>query len=221
CLLDQRAEGETHPGDHHGPSFHAAMAVNTLLQRRQLHDRVDVQGLGLFHKAVNLHGPRPGTEIPREPVRLVLVSAEFVVIVVIGDVFERSRLFGGAELALSNPAQLRAIGRDRLINLVGRAQIIAAGQSGSGSHRANHKLTPGQVVRLGRDLRGRYVVGLLNQHGASSIVARTFWIGRLANRLRYIQRTTPETEWISTWCDTTEYGAQSAFLHLSPSLRSF
>jgi hypothetical protein len=77
------------------------MAIDAILQRAQLEQRVDVEGQRLLHLAVHSHSPGARRQAARILRGLILVHAEFVEIVVVGNVFEaRQRLAGGGERAL-------------------------------------------------------------------------------------------------------------------------
>ena len=60
-LLDERVQRKADPGDHDGPGLHASVAVDALFERRHLHDRADVEDLGLIHGAFDGNGPRRGS----------------------------------------------------------------------------------------------------------------------------------------------------------------
>src|SRR5581483_1083045 len=96
-LLDQSTERESHPGNHQRPSFDATVAIDALFERSQLHDGVDVQLLGFGHQAFERDAPRARAELRRKSSWLVLISAELVIIVVVGDVLEGGRLLCSAE----------------------------------------------------------------------------------------------------------------------------
>ena len=81
-LLEQGAQRKTHPGNHHRPGFHAAEAIDTLLQRSQLEDIVHVEGLRLIDLTFDPHGPGPRLERAGVFGRVLLVGAEFVEVVV-------------------------------------------------------------------------------------------------------------------------------------------
>jgi hypothetical protein len=75
------------------------MAVDALFQRRHFHDVVEVENFGLRDRA--LHGDGPGRGLQAAGVfgRLVFAGAEFVEIVVAGDVLVGRRFFIGAKRA--------------------------------------------------------------------------------------------------------------------------
>src|SRR6185312_5566405 len=105
-FFDEIGKRDTYPGNHHRPSFYAAHTVDSLFQRRQLHDAVDVQGLRLLDHAFYADCPWPGAKTLGQSSRRVLIRAELVIVVVICDVFERGRSLRGAVLALYDSAQL-------------------------------------------------------------------------------------------------------------------
>ena len=91
--LDQLGQREAHPRDHHRPALDATQAVDTLFHRRELHQVVQVVGFGGFHQT--LHADLPGVRAQRAGIarRVGLVGAEFVEVVVRGDLVVRGGLF--------------------------------------------------------------------------------------------------------------------------------
>src|SRR3954469_20878354 len=77
------------------------MPVDTFLRWRELHQRIDVDGLRLLD--LTFDGHRPRTRLERTGIlrRLIFVGAEFVIIVVAGYVLERGRGLCIAVSALS------------------------------------------------------------------------------------------------------------------------
>src|SRR5581483_6842981 len=95
---------ETDPRNHHGPALDAAMPVNALFQRVRFQNAVNVERERLLHQAFHADRPWTRAEVARQPGGLILVGAELVVVVVIGDVLERRLLLARAEGALTNRA---------------------------------------------------------------------------------------------------------------------
>ena len=63
------------------------MAVDALLRRGHLDDRVHIEHLFLLYLAIDGDGPGTGLEILGQTGGLVFVGGKFVVVVVVGDVF--------------------------------------------------------------------------------------------------------------------------------------
>ena len=100
------------------------MAIDPLFQRSQLHDGINIECLGLGHQSFESDTPGTRAKLSRQAVRLVLVGTEFVIIVVIRDVFEGVRLFRSAELAFDDPRKFGA-GLHSLGRVAAAAQIKA------------------------------------------------------------------------------------------------
>ena len=105
--IDEIAEGETDPGPNDGPGFDAAVAVDAFLERGDFQDFVHGELAGLFYFAFDGDRPRGGVEVFGVFCRIALVGAEFVEIVVVGDIFEGVLLFRGTERALDEAGELR------------------------------------------------------------------------------------------------------------------
>ena len=93
--LDERRQRVAHPGNHHRPALHAAQAVDTLFHRGQLEQGIKVKGARFVDQALYLNRPRSGLERVCPRCRVGLAGAEFVEVVVLGDVLVRRELFGG------------------------------------------------------------------------------------------------------------------------------
>ena len=78
----QHRERIADPWDHHRPAFHAAQAVDALLQRRRLQHLVDVQALRLGHETIHDHRPRSWPQTGGMVRGVALVGAELVEVVV-------------------------------------------------------------------------------------------------------------------------------------------
>src|SRR5579864_111503 len=104
------------------------MAVDPLLGRSHLDDRVHIQFLLFVDLAVDLHLPRPGAEILGEFGWSILVSGELVIVVVVGDVFVRSNGLGSTERTLCDAVNFVA----RKSDGGGCSQLAHAEASGNG-----------------------------------------------------------------------------------------
>ena len=82
------------------------MAVDALLGRGHLEDRVDVEFLLLVDQAIDFHFPRAGAEILGQLGRLVFFGGELVVVVVVGNVFVGRDRFGRAQGTLLDAVDL-------------------------------------------------------------------------------------------------------------------
>ncbi len=91
-LLQQLREREPHPGNDHRPAFHAAHAIDALLERNALQDVFERVVRRLADETVDLHRPWARLEAPRVGHRVALVGAELVKIVVAHHVLLRRRL---------------------------------------------------------------------------------------------------------------------------------
>ena len=87
---EKLAQFEADPRHHHRPGLDAAHAVNALFQRETLHQIVDIQRYRLRHFAVDAHLPAFGFQPAGVGGRIGFVEAEFIEVVVAGDlVFRR------------------------------------------------------------------------------------------------------------------------------------
>ena len=68
------------------------MAIDAVFERAQLEQGVDVEGERLGHLAFHLHGPGPRGQAAGILRGLILVHAELVEVVVVGDVVEAGEL---------------------------------------------------------------------------------------------------------------------------------
>ena len=107
------------------------MTVDALLGRGHFEDRVDIEFLLFVDQAVDLYLPGAGAEILGELGGFVFVGGEFVIIVVVGDVFVGSDGLGGAERAFLDAVDLVARERNRR-RRDDLAQAHAGGRCGSG-----------------------------------------------------------------------------------------
>ncbi len=161
-LLDDLGEGVADPRDHHRPALDAAQAVDPLLQRRQLEQRVQVQGHRLFHLALDAHRPRPWLERAGVLRRVALVGAELVEVVVAGGVLVGGLLVhgrvGGIELG-------RQLGIEPLGEGLAAGHLDQAGAGGA----AHGELLDETAARLEHRARGdvgrQYQsIGTFDQH---------------------------------------------------------
>src|SRR5436189_972650 len=79
--IDQRAQWKPDPRDHHRPSFNAAMAIDALFERREFHQRIDVDDLRLLDFAFDPDRPRTRLEGAGILRGIILISPELVVVV--------------------------------------------------------------------------------------------------------------------------------------------
>ena len=76
------------PGNHHRPAFHTAQAVDAVLYGVAFQEVVQVEAAGQLGFAAYRHDPGLGLQGMGEFGRIGLAGAEFIEIVVAGDVFE-------------------------------------------------------------------------------------------------------------------------------------
>ena len=98
--LEKLAQFEADPRHHHRPGLDAAHAVNALFQRETLHQIVDIQRYRLRHFAVDAHLPAFGFQPAGVGGRIGFVEAEFIEVVVAGDLVFRRH----CQLRLPRPA---------------------------------------------------------------------------------------------------------------------
>src|SRR5690606_37059146 len=85
----QVTQGESLPGDDHGPAFHAAKPVDTILDLVRPYEIVEGILSGLRDLAAHLNRPRVRSKRTCIPCRVFLRGAELVVVVVGGDLLVR------------------------------------------------------------------------------------------------------------------------------------
>ena len=85
------------------------MAINTLFERSDFQNGIDVNLARLPDKTVNRDGPGPGAKIPGQAYGFIFVRAEFVIIVVIRNVFQRVGFFRGVYWLLTMPESFSAL----------------------------------------------------------------------------------------------------------------
>ena len=128
----QGAEGKTDPWNNDGPALHATMAVDTLLQRRNLKDVFHRELAGFRYFPFDGNGPRCGLEILGIFRGIRFLRAEFVEIIVVADVVQRVLLFRGAEWALYKAGKL---GRGECgLGRQGQVQEAFSGEGGSANN---------------------------------------------------------------------------------------
>ena len=169
ALLDQLRERVADPGYDHAPTLDAAEAVGAVFKWPEFEQGVDVEGLWAVDQAADFD--RPGTRRKAGGVarRVALVGAEFVEIVVVGDVLEAGEFFArGRERALDclqlGVGMDRARGRKYLSQLAAPQRYRAGGRSGRDEAATVEPL----FFRsdFGRwDVGTGQWVGLANQHG--------------------------------------------------------
>src|SRR5262249_39240363 len=149
-------------GNHHGPAFNASMPIDALLQGSQLHDGINVQPLRFLYQPFDRNCPRSRAEICRTAVGFVFICAEFVIVIVVSNVFERSGCFSHTKLTFYDPAEFGA----RCLRLMSAraAQINSRSNSGSRGRRSSDELASVQIRGLRGNLRGGYVAWLFEQH---------------------------------------------------------
>ena len=147
-MLDQIAERESNPGDHHRPAFDATHAIDAIFKRRQLHEVVDIVSLLFCNIAADFYFPRTRAEVARQLRWAVFVGAEFVEVVVIGDVLKRGLLLSGVVLAF-NSGEFRIGMHHRR----GSHHIAARRQSCAEQRCACQKLAAIHVGGFPRDFR--------------------------------------------------------------------
>src|SRR3954467_10669448 len=103
------------------------MTVDALFRRRHFDNGVYVQHLLFLDLTVDGNGPRTRLEVLRYVGGLVLVGREFVIVVVIGDVFVGSDRLSGREWALLNAINL-GVG---LCHFRWRSELAQADASGN------------------------------------------------------------------------------------------
>src|SRR6185369_1090134 len=85
-LVDEGFQWESDPRNDHRPAFDTSMAVNALLERSDLQQRVEVVLLRLPHQAFDAHRPRLRMETASQFRRTFFVHRELVEVVVVRDV---------------------------------------------------------------------------------------------------------------------------------------
>jgi len=92
------------------------VAVDALLERRQLHDFINAKLARLGYVSFNGDGPRRGLEVRGVLGGLLFAGAELVEVVVVGDVVVGVRFFSCAEWALEEVWQFGAgLGAEQLM----------------------------------------------------------------------------------------------------------
>ncbi len=139
------------------------MAIDALFEWSDFQDVVHAELAGLFDFAFDRDGPGRGVEILGIFRGIALVSAEFVKIVIVGDVFVGILLFGGAEGTLSEAGELRrgkrGLRRQRQI----KEAFSGDGRGTNNAHGLKEFATV-QVDGLGCDVGVGQMWGFANQH---------------------------------------------------------
>ena len=153
--LEQAAQRNAHPRDHHRPALHAAHPVDALLGRHQLQQLVDAEAARLVHQALDAQRPRRGLEPVDVFGGVALVGAELVEIVVGGHRAAAGGGFGGAQRAGGEGAE----GRRRVGG--GHGQRRGRGEAAG----LGEEVAPASVNVGWRDFGGQDVGGAADQHG--------------------------------------------------------
>src|SRR5260370_28527132 len=95
--LNQCAQWKTDPRYDYRPGFHTAMTVDTLFERSDLEQRVEIEHPRLGDRAFNGDGPRDRPEVLRIASRVALARPELVKILVLGYFLNRGRLRSRAQ----------------------------------------------------------------------------------------------------------------------------
>ena len=121
-------EREADPGNHHRPGFHAAQAVDTLLERVGAEQVLQREPARLLAFAIDEDRPGPGPQ----PVRMLggigLVRAELVEVVVAGHLGQRIALLAGRVAGV-------LLEFERLLDQVDRDHLVGARRPGHGCQR--------------------------------------------------------------------------------------
>ena len=157
--LDDVPERDADPGDHHRPGLDAAHAVDALLERVWLDEVLERVLRRLGDHALDLDRPASCLEVLRVLRRFILAGAEFVEVVIGGDVLVQIGLFGRTELALFHRAgEFRARLRERV---AGKRPDAGADER---CGRRLDELPAAQVQALRGDLGRADIQRLLNEH---------------------------------------------------------
>ena len=144
------------------------MPVNTILQRPQLQQRLDVKGLRALHFPVHAHRPGPRRQRSGILGRLVFLHTELIEVVVVGQVVQAGQILArGGQRALHRfqfRSRQRADARLKHLGQPLRAQCAGARGHHPGNRPAQ-KAPPVQVLVLRRNGRRRNVRRFANQHG--------------------------------------------------------
>src|SRR5216684_3669421 len=151
------------------------MAVDAFLERGNLEDFVHGEFAGLADFAFDGDDPRRGVEVFRVFRGIAFVGAEFVEIVVVGDVFVSVLLFGGAEGALGEARELCCRkGGSRWESKVEQA-FACRGSSARNSH-GLQEFAPIQIGGLGCDVGVSQIWDFADQHLVPRDLLGRFWL---------------------------------------------
>ena len=163
--VQQHAQREAIPRDHHRPRLDAAMAIDPLFQRDALQDVLQPIIAGLVHQPVNLDRPRAGGQRMGIGRRVGLFQTKLIIVVVVRDVLEGVRLLHRRIFAGHR-------GQARLCPPANRPR----GDQGSGSR---HNLTPVQIDLFRGHIRLRQTrIENLGHLSLLSCVAHSFPMNR-------------------------------------------
>ena len=167
-LLDELRERVADPGNDHAPCFDAAVAIDALFEGSQFQEGVDVEFLRVLDVAFDGDGPGTRLETPRIFGWISFIHAEFVEIVVVGDVLVGGRLLTGQRERALHYGEL-GVGAHSGCRRKQACNAFAGHCRGSRSQGAGHKGAAVQVDRFRSDLRRRYVARLVYQHRAMEL----------------------------------------------------
>ncbi|SSM13014.1 Uncharacterised protein [Klebsiella pneumoniae] len=121
---------EADPGDHHRPGFHTAHTINALFQREAFGQIVMVKGQRFRHFATDGERPGIGAQATRVRRRIGFIEAEFIKIIVTGDL-----IFWGKRqisLPLGGFSKLQGLARWRWWAVVAFKPVQQVGLRGGG-----------------------------------------------------------------------------------------
>ena len=166
ALLDEFRERVADPRNHHAPGLDAAMTVDAIFERAQLEQVFDIEGQRLGHFAFHLYRPWARGQAGGVSCRSAFVDAEFVKVVVVGDVVVGSKLLAGRGERAGDGLELGArpccdARRDE------PAEPVCAQNGGASRSRSLQETAAAQIAKIviaRGDLGGRYVGRFADQH---------------------------------------------------------
>jgi hypothetical protein len=162
--LDQFCEGTegiADPGHDDGPALDTAMAVDALLERSELQDFVHGELAGLFDFAFDGNGPGRSYQSLGIFCRVGFVAAEFVEVIVVGDVLMGVLFLRGAETVAGKGCK-SGIGEN---DLFWRSKIPHFPANESGGAHSGEKFAAIQIDGLRCYVRVDQIRAFANQHG--------------------------------------------------------
>jgi len=160
--LENGIERVADPGDHDGPAFDAAMAIDALFERGQLENFVQREFAGSFDFAFDRNSPRGGPEILRIFGGISLLAAELVEVVVVGDIVFGADFFVDRIVAFYSREFRGSVNRGGMPEQCGQA--FAGNGGSSGDTNSAQKIAAVQVNALGSDLRWSEFRCFLDEH---------------------------------------------------------